>query len=280
MAYNNGFTLTPINNPTDIRTARDLGVIMLRQSKRPMLASTVDSTVDIAGMHGAYDFGAKLSPLQFSLECAMITSDYKELQIAIERFAEYMLDETGRPRQFEIIFDAKPTKKYIVRYSGSLDLDRIYGLGKFSLPFVAYDPFSYQTTVSTEEIDWDSNILMDNEKITFDGYTAPIYTISSPQTIEVNNYGAFEVYPVVLAIGSFNSLRISNGGRTLNFNESVSNGTVSLDCQRMQAKLGTTNKNNKVLGQFIKLKPGINNVDIGGTGLNCSVSFVFNAKYT
>lgn len=278
-ANNNGFTLTPVSAPSDVRTAKALGIIMLRQSRRPMLASTVDSTADVAGMHGAYDFGAKLSPMQFGLECAMITPNYKELQAAAERLAEFLLDASGRPRQFELIFDSKPSKKYVVRYSGSLDIERIMGLGRFTLPFTAFDPFSYQTDLSTDEFDWDSEILMDNERITFD-YEPPIYSVTVPETVEVVNYGAFEVWPIIQVVGSFTSLSLTVNGRTLVYVEAVASGTVTIDCQRMQAKLGTTNKNNKVSGQFIKLQPGTNSVQIGGTGLNCSVSFVFRAKYT
>ncbi|TCN00864.1 putative phage tail component-like protein [Paenibacillus sp. BK033] len=277
--YNNGFTLTPVSAPSDVRTARSLGIIMLRQSKRPMLASTVDSTADVAGMHGAYDFGAKLSPMQFGLECAMITQSPRELQAAAERIAEFLLDASGRPRQLELVFDNKPSKKYTVRYSGSLDIDRIIGLGTFTLPFTAFDPFSYQTELSTDELDWDSDILMDNERITFD-YEPPIYTVTAPGAVEVVNYGAFEIWPVIKVVGSFTSLSLTADGRTLVYGEAVASGTVTIDCQRMQAKLGTTNKNNKVSGQFIKLQPGTNSVQIGGTWLNCSVSFVFRAKYT
>lgn len=279
MANNGGFTLIPVASPMDRRTATDLGMIMTRSSKRPMLSSTVDSTADVAGMQGAYDFGAKLSPLEFRLECAMITRDYRELQAVADQAAEFLLDTAGRPRQLELIFDSKPGRKYTVRYSGSLDFDRNMGVGTITLPFIAFDPFSYQTELSTDVLDWDSEMSMDNERITFD-YEPPIFTLEGPQTVEVLNYGAFEVWPVIQIIGSFTTLFVKAGSRTLVCGEAVASGTLTIDCHRMQAKLGATNKNNKVSGQFIKLQPGTNSVEIGGTGLNCSVSFIFRAKYT
>lgn len=275
---NGGFTLTPVGEPNNSRTAKHFGMIMERPSKRPILAATVDSTSAIAGKHGAFDFGAKLGPIQFGLECAMITRNAVTLQMAADRLGEFLLDATGSPRQLELVFDLKPGKKYTVRYSGSLDIERIVGLGQFTLPFIAYDPFSYSTDLSTE-ITWDSEVSMDNEILTFDD-GPPVFAVTGPATVEVVNFGAFEVWPLIEIIGSFTKLTIRQGTRALVYNEAVTNNKVTIDCERMQARLAQSNKNNKVSGQFIKLPPGRNIVEIGGTGLNCTVSFVFRAKFT
>ncbi|WP_054028137.1 phage tail domain-containing protein [Bacillus sp. FJAT-28004] len=275
--YNGGFTLRPVDDPLDVRTALQLGMHMTRSSKRPILSGTVDSTSAIAGKHGAFYFGAKLAPLQFGLDCAMFMSNPIELQAAADRLAEFILDSSGSPRQLELVFDIKPGKKYLVYYSGSLDIGRVVGFGEFVLPLIAYDPFSYQTDLSNT-LTWDSEVLMVNDLLTFDdGFD---FIIAGTQTVEVVNYGALEIWPTIKIVGSFITLYIKLGDRTLVYGESVASGTVTIDNERMQAKLAATNKNNKVSGRWIKLAPGRNNVEIGGTGLNCSVSFVFAAKYT
>lgn len=275
--YNGGFTLRPVDDPLDVRTALQLGMHMTRSAKRPILAGTVDSTSAIAGKHGAFYFGAKLTPLQFGLDCAMFMNNPVELQLAADRLAEFILDVAGSPRELELVFDIKPGKKYNVYYSGGLDIGRVVGFGQFTLPFTAFDPFSYQTDLSNT-LTWDSEVLMDNDQLTFeDGFD---FAILGPQTVEVVNYGALEIWPTIQILGSFVSLFIKIGDRTLVYGEAVSAGTVTIDNERMQARLSATNKNNKVSGRWVKLAPGRNSVEIGGTGLHCSVSFIFAAKYT
>lgn len=277
MTYNGGFTLRPVDDPIDVRTALQLGMHMTRSSSRPILAGTVDATSSIAGKHGAFYFGSKLNPLQFGLECAMFTSDPASLQAAADRLAEYLLDATGSPRELELVFDIKPGKKYMVYYSGSLDIGRVVGFGQLTLPLTAYNPFSYQTELSNT-LTWDSEVLMDNDQLTFeDGFD---FEITEPQAVEVVNFGALEIWPTIQIDGSFTTLSITVGDRTLVYGETVAAGSFTIDNERMQARLSSTNKNNKVSGRWIKLAPGRNNVEIGGTELNCSVSFIFAAKYT
>lgn len=129
---------------------------MLRPSQRPILPGTRDYTMQIPGRNGSWDFGADLDARMFSLECACSARNSAELQAITVQLAAHLIDSYGRPRDLELRFDNRPAGQYfIVRYSGSLPIERIVGLGKFSLPLMAADPFAYgpeqiyETTITT-----------------------------------------------------------------------------------------------------------------------------------
>lgn len=168
-ATNYGFTLGG-------KTAKELGIIMLRSSQRPILPATVDRTLTILGRHGAWDFGADLSARQFELECALIADDIPSREATISALAAHLVDQTGRPRELDLIFDAVPDRKFRVRYSGTLPIDRLAHTGRFTLPLVAFDPFATGLT----------------ERLIEDVVT------SSPHVIEVETDGNIETAPVIV----------------------------------------------------------------------------------
>ena len=168
-ARNHGFTLGG-------KTAKELGIIMLRSSQRPVLPGTIDRTVAIPGRHGSWDFGADLAARRFDLECALIADDVASREAAISALAAHLVDSTGRPRELDLIFDSVPDRKYRVRYSGTLPIDRLANTGRFTLPLVAFDPFATGLTEQLVE-----------EIIT-----------GSPHLIEVETVGNIETAPVIV----------------------------------------------------------------------------------
>lgn len=247
MPNNGGFTLGGV-------TANSLGVLMLRTSKRPFIPGTDDATAAIAGRNGSFDFGAKLNPAIFELDCAINKTDPASLQAAADSLAAHLVGVDGKPRTMELIFDLRPDKKYIVRYSGAIDFNREVGLGKFTLPLIAYDPTAYSTTEMTA-------------------------ARTNAGTLAISNGGKLEVWPVIEIVGSFTTLALEIGGPTLVYNEAIASQTLTIDNEKLQAKIGATNKNNKVSGDWLKLAPGANTLTVGGTGLACTVTVSFNAKY-
>lgn len=258
------------------KTSLELGLRTFRKSQRPVLPGTVDTTVSIPGMHGAYDFGANLRPRPIELECAFITRNAHELQQRISEFAAHLLDGDGRPRTMTLIFSLTPDRYFMVRYSGNLPIERISGLGTFTLPLVAYDPFSYQTDLMTE-ISWDSPISMDRTDIFMDD--AYSFSVTGPGAAAVNNFGQLNAQPVIEISGSFTTITITVNGRTLSYNEPLTSGVLVIDTKMMTARIGPDNKLYAVSGQWPVLTKGINTVQIGGSELDCTVAFPFRAKY-
>lgn len=127
----------------DDKSNIDFGFIVRGTSQRPGLPATVDRTLTIPGRHGQYDFGADLSARSIVLDCAFITRNATELQQKVVELARFLTDSFGRPRTMKLRLRERPGQHFTVRYVGSFDIERIIGLGVFSLTLVAFDPFAY-----------------------------------------------------------------------------------------------------------------------------------------
>jgi predicted phage tail component-like protein len=125
------------------KRADELGLVMLRQSQRPVLPGTVERTMQIPGRHGAWDFGADLGPRLFNLEVAFVERNAAELQRRVSELAAFLVDSYGRPITRELKFSVQPDRVFYARYSGSLPIERVAGLGRFTLPLITHDPFAY-----------------------------------------------------------------------------------------------------------------------------------------
>lgn len=255
-------------------TPRALGLGVFGKTQRPILSSTVDTIVTVPGMHGAYDFGATMGPRQFELECAFFAKNHIELQQRVSALAAFLLDGDGRPRTMPIIFANQPDRQYMVRYSGDLQIDRISGLGTFTLPFTAFDPFAYSTYWS-HEINVDSLIVVDSDIYVDTDYE---FFINGPQTIPTYNTGNQNAQPIIEITGAFSYLSLVVGGVEFIYSVPMS-GTLTLDFQRKTSRIGTQNVLQNTNARFGKLPVGISNIQVGGSGLNFNMKIKFRQKY-
>jgi len=145
------------------KTAAELNIQLLEDTQIPMLPDTVDRTVAIGGRHGLHDFGADMGPRLIELDCVFTgTDDDEELQEEVRKLAAHLVDNWGRPKTLELIFDRETDKTWFVRYAGSLPIKRIiyHAKGFFTLPLIAYEPFAfgaevevaYDITLSPEDL--------------------------------------------------------------------------------------------------------------------------------
>ncbi|AYB47123.1 distal tail protein Dit [Paenibacillus lautus] len=256
-------------------TPKSLGMGVFRRTQRPILSSTVDTIVTVPGMHGAYDFGATMGPKQFELECAFFAKNHIELQQRVSALAAFLLDGDGRPRTMPIIFANQPDRQYTVRYSGDLQIDRISGLGTFTLPFTAFDPFAYSKTSTSDLLTWDTDYTWEDDFVWDDGYS---FDFIGPGIAEINNLGSLNAEPIIEISGSFSSLSLTVGGIVFTYNTPMS-GTLVIDFKRKTAKSGTQNVLQNTNAQFGKIPPGTSNIVVGGSGLNITMELKFNFKY-
>lgn len=257
-------------------TPRTLGMGVFRRTQRPILSSTVDTIVTVPGMHGAYDFGATMGPKQFELECAFFSKNHIELQQRVSALAAFLLGPDGRPRTMRIVFSNDPSRFFFVRYSGDLNIDRVSGLGTFTLPFVAYDPWAYAKESTARLLTWDTDYTWDDDFAWSDGYT---FEFSGPGTAAINNIGTLNAEPIIQVRGSFNSLSLTVGGVQFTYNVPM-NGILDIDFKRKTVRLGgTINALPNTNAKFGKLPPGKSNIVVGGSGLNITMDVVFNFKY-
>lgn len=256
-------------------TPKSLGMGVFRRTQRPILSSTVDTIVTVPGMHGGYDFGATMGPKQFELECAFFAKNHIELQQRVSALAAFLLDGDGRPRTMPIIFANDPMKFYTVRYVGDLAIDRIVGLGTFTLPFTAYDPWAYGKESTSDLLTWDTDYTWEDDFSWSDGYS---FSFSGPGLAEINNQGSLNAEPVIRISGSFTSLSLTVGDVVFKYNVPMS-GTLELDFKRKTAKMGTQNVLQNTNAKFGKIPPGTSEIFVSGLGMNITMDVIFNFKY-
>jgi predicted phage tail component-like protein len=260
------------------KTFEELNLRIGDDYQRPMSAPTRDYTMEIGGRHGAWDFGADLAPKPFSLPCTLIETDPTTLQTAIDDVTDHLFDATGRPKTMKLVFGESPEKYYMVRFAGNLPINRIIGIGQFTLPLVAFDPFSYYME-KTDDLNWGSEIATFDKTNQYfsDQYT---FNIDRPSTIKVNNFGSTISEPVTRITGSFSSLVLSSSVGAFSYGR-LSGGMLIVDHKSMTATIDGANKlsehtNNK----FLKIPPGVSNIYIDGSGLSCEIAFSFYAPYS
>jgi phage-related protein len=95
----------------------------------------------------------------------------------------------------------------------------------------------------------------------------------------IANPGTY-VKPKFTITGTFTTLTLTCGGKTLTYSEAIAGATLVIDCDKMTCiKDGTINMSNKLSGSFFEFANDNNTLTIGGTGLNCTVAVNFRPQY-
>ncbi|WP_242309239.1 phage tail family protein [Bacillus cereus group sp. BfR-BA-01524] len=263
----------------DGKSLNQLGVALLPGFQHPAAPPIRDYTVSIPGRPGAYYFGSDIDPLQFNLPLIIKPQeDRHKLAVAIRKMVAAFIDPYGKPKEVKLIYDYEPDKYYLVRYSGSIPIDRYFRMGKFELPLTAYDPHAYSILESTKGIKWGDRIPWMSQIPIGLGRTS--YTITSPQTLSINNYGSLVVRPTIEISGSATSLTLTIKGESFSIG-TFANSTILIDAERYAAIKNGQNFLFQLQGNLEKLEfmTGANAIQIGGSNLNINIAFKYRAKY-
>lgn len=270
---NGGFTLGGV-------TAAQLGIQMISSSRRPILPNTIDRTLAIPGRNGLWDFGADIGARQFSLQCALINWNAVALQTAIGKIASHLLDQYGKPRTMALILDLQPNRTYTVRYSGSLPIDRIIGLGQFTLPLLAADPAGYEPSNDYDPddllydvgLDYDVGLIQQNPTGFNWKYTE--------QHSSLRNYSPFATGIKLTIVGNVagGSIEHEQSGQTLGI-PSISSKTMVIDTGTMRVTIDGANGMPGTSGDFFDLTSGDNGLIFHATAASASVAFDWRHKF-
>ncbi|OPX46384.1 phage tail protein [Ruminiclostridium hungatei] len=212
-----------------------LGVMVLRDSRFELIPSTRDSTDEIPGMHGEFDFGSEFNSRAFDLHVAT-DEGYSPLEKAqLQRlFAKY-LDPTKGAKT--LIFSDDIEKTYVVKYSGKIDPTQYPTWFEFTIPFKMSNPFimgSFENALTG------SGILVNRG------------TFETPITIEIAG-------PVI-------NPSLTIGGQTISYTGTVPSGQTLVIISKGSsgtAKLAGANAMSGYNGAFPSLPPGETNVTAG-----------------
>ncbi|MEC2708153.1 phage tail domain-containing protein [Bacillus thuringiensis] len=263
----------------DGKSLNQLGLALLPGFQHPAAPPIRDYTVSIPGRPGAYYFGSDIDPLEFNLPLIIKPQEDRFLlAAAIRKMVAAFIDPYGKPKEVKLIYDYEPDKYYLVRYSGSMPIDRYFRMGKFELPLIAYDPHAYSVLQSTDEIRWMDMIpWMSDIPI---GHKGTSYTINSPQDLDIDNFGSKVIRPVIEISGNADNLSFTVKGERFSFG-SFRNSSFLIDAERYTVLKDSKNFLFQLQGNLEKLElmPGANAISIGGSNLNINIAIKYRAKY-
>ncbi|MFE5392552.1 phage tail domain-containing protein [Bacillus thuringiensis] len=263
----------------DGKSLKQLGLALLPGFQHPAAPPIRDYTVAIPGRPGAYYFGSDIDPLQFSLPLIIKPQENRfELAAVIRKMVAAFIDPYGKPKEVKLIYDYEPDKYYLVRYSGSLPIERYLRMGKFELPMTAYDPYAYSVAASTDDVRWGDNISFMSD-IPF-GIGDSSYNVTTPQTLNIDNFGSLVIRPIIEISGTATSLTLVIKGESFSIG-SFTNSTILIDAERYAAIKNGQNFLFQLQGNLEKLEfmPGANAIQIGGSNLNINIAFKYRAKF-
>lgn len=153
----------------DGRTLESFGLVPNPGHANPAFPAAQDRLLSIPGRVGLYDFGAQISERRFSFPLTFAyEADRSTLQTSIRAFISFLHDSKGSPRTMELRLSYDADRRYLVRSSGPIDMQRIFQIGQFTLNLIAADPFAYaaehiyETTMTASpfpfSIDSDGNL--------------------------------------------------------------------------------------------------------------------------
>jgi phage-related protein len=259
----------------DGKRPEELGLKLLQEHQHPALPETRDRSVEIPGKHGAYDFGADLGVRNFELPFLVNKFEKMDLQYMIRNFAALLVDPYGKPRTFKLIFAYEPDKFYMVRYSGSVPVDRLVRMGNFVLPLTAFDPFAY-FIVPSDEITMGSDIPIMSDILWGTGLSG--FTITAPQTISIINNGNQVIRLSYLLEGSGTNVTMAANGKSFSLG-TFTNTNWEIDGDGYVTKKNGVIDLTSTSGDFVELLPGTNEVTFSGSNLNLELSERMIYKY-
>lgn len=227
---------------------------------------------DVPGRHGVVDSGTELGKREIELELMLESNGEHSMESRRRSLVAWL-----HPFAYgDLVFDDAPDVRWEAKYAGKLGIEQISRFGVFTVTMKCAKPFGIQIDEAGGTL-LDSDIILDSDVRLDDQYT---FEVTTPESIEVNNYGTAPVYPIIEITGTFTTLTVEIGGLSLTYGEALASGTLIIDCDDMSARIGSTDKSGEVGGRIDQqLAVGVNTVQIGGTGLNCSVSFRFHPLY-
>lgn len=245
--------------------------IVLKGYKPIFLPALNAEYEQVPGRHGSIEFNDNTRQDIVVETDIAILGDSKQEVMANARAVEHWLSQKG-----QLNFWDEPQRFYIGRIVNQIPLERTAVWGNVTLLFRC-EPFAYFIKSMAEEIILDDKIPI-CEQITLDKATE-VHQIAEPTVIQVENNGAFDLSPFMKIEGSFDNLAIDS----LVINKKLENDTLFVDNENML--IYTKELETRVnwmpysSGDFLRLKHGLNDVQISGNNLDFTLSYLSRERW-
>lgn len=249
-----------------------------RVVRRPILPEPKLVIEEPSGVDGEYDYSdvnpdgrTKYRSVTHEVELALIEKNPALIRMRVREIARWLA--CGEQR---LIYDDEPAVFYLARVINRLDPEaQLIKLRQLVVQFRCR-PFGYSSVESNQQLQRGVGLM---RGYGFRRDMAPtVFTVTAPVTLNIYNPGTY-VKPLIRVTGSCSSISFTCNGRTVSYNAALAGETLEIDCQKMQAYKGAVNVNNNTSGDYIEFANGNNQLSIGGTGLNCTVTLVYRYLY-
>lgn len=221
----------------------------------PIIASKRSETVEVQGLNGQHVFEDGYNNILITLSCVVVGTkiiDRRKKARAIARW----LSNTGT-----LIFDTEKDIEYkVVKVTNGINAEMGGNVDKFKITFEC-SPVQTQTFYN-DSITWeDADTAWAYMNIPWVGYLRT-FEVSGPKAIKVENAGTYEALPLIIITGTSASAVVGP------FTITNLTGTIYVDCFNKQVYSVSGSKVNqmsKFSGDFLKLQPGSNSIDVNGT---------------
>ena len=257
--------------------------LVCRSIKRPLLPPMKTNYIEMPGRSGIFDFGGNEYDIrELTMQIGYIGRDYFELRSRARDIANWLSSKQLSP----LILNDEPDKYYLARVADGVDLNTLWESGTAEITFIC-QPFAYfiTSTCGIPSLYWDTADIPWESAIPIEGLGLFDFTTTVPTTITFNNPGNRQInfkspqgsMSLIKINGSWTTLSLIINGGQLNYTESGS-GELIIDNVNMNVKLNNINALGNISGDidtFLEILPGVNTMDIQGTGLNISITMDF-----
>lgn len=253
---------------------------------RPILSSMERKTIDLSYKSGIIDFGDnKNKSSKIEIYVGFDSEDEIELRQKAREIASWLHSSNWE----KLILWDEPDKYYLARIYDEIDLKSFINLGEATITFIC-QPFAYMVADTGSDDTWDDAnypwlipLPWDNtDTYMFTATGAKSFVFDNPGTKETNFRSPQGSKFDIRINGSFTTLGLTLNGKTINYNQAVSNGLVTIDNVDMEVDLNGVNKLNAISGDlatFLTVMPGSNTISVAGTGLNIELTLDFSPMW-
>lgn len=256
--------------------------LICRSVKRILTPGMKSRSIELNGKSGIIDFGNNdYTAFTLVMHIAYVGESYIDLRSRTREIAAWLSTKNWQ----KLIINDESDKYYLARVISEIDLDTFKRLGEADISFIC-QPFAYMLADTGADDTWEeasypwiTPIPWDNtDTYNFTATGAKAFTFENPGTKETNFRSPQGSKFDIRITGSFTTLSLSLNGKTFNYNQVVTNGTVTIDNVEMEVDLNGINKLNFISGDiatFLEVVPGDNIISVSGTGLNVEITLDF-----
>ncbi|OZQ66058.1 hypothetical protein CA600_12425 [Paenibacillus sp. VTT E-133280] len=255
---------------------RSIGLGLVKHNI-PVLPSTEEYSIKIAGADGETDFGSNYGPRTFDLECVLMADDPTlDYHRRVALMAALFNVKKG---DIPFTFSDLPNKRYMGRYAGTMSIDKIIFDGNVTIPIKMHNPWP-ESLQDTELREYGEGLSFGEGYFYISDSSFSITT--SGQSFAVMNEGSEVGYPLIRITGSFTNLSLTDGSQTITFSGSTgSNDVLEINCdpKKCTVRLNGINAYSRSNGVFFEFEPGEAEITAIATNPNFIIEFIYRYKY-